>query len=89
MAANTAPALTCGRAAWLSRALVSLADHHDGARGVGCAVLADRAQQHPDERPVASTAQDEQVGTLRNFEKRSCRRAFDNPGLYVVRGAFP
>ena len=62
---------------------MALVDHHYGARCVGHALLAHRAEQHPDERPVAAAANDQQVGAPGLPEKRACSGPLDDGRNYL------
>jgi hypothetical protein len=62
---------------------MALVDHHYGASGLGHALLAHRAEQHPNERSMAAAADDQQVGAVGSPEKCGRSGPLDHGRNYV------
>jgi hypothetical protein len=62
---------------------IALVDHYYGASRVGHALLADRPEQHPDERPVAAAPNNQQVCAVGLPEKRAGSWPLDDRRNYL------
>ncbi len=60
--------------------------HEDGAFGVAHAVLADGAEQHSDELAMSAAPDDEQIRTLRSFDKGGRWVPIDHSPFHAIPG---